>query len=117
MAVGNLLERAVMIAHDGALGGFGISPVVVALTDPPIVLFLEGDDGLPGLLVEALLGDVDWLSIREVAADIECIACEHGVKVSTRLRPVRDRAGVIIDLEEMAPTPIVESAMVGRPSS
>jgi hypothetical protein len=92
--------------------------VIVALTNPPTVLFLEAEDDspLPSQLIEGLVGEVDWFSIREVgpAADIQCTACQGGVEASTRLRPVRDRAGVIVDLEEMAPISLAEAQTAGR---
>jgi hypothetical protein len=119
-ALDDLLQRAVAIARDAAIGETAVEPVVVALPDDgvPVPLFIEtdGDPTSPADLEReitaflVLLGARRWVRIGAagffgVPAEPDVIACTAGDgdrRANALLRPVRD-AGIISALEGVAP--------------
>jgi hypothetical protein len=119
-ALDDLLQRAIAIARDAAIGETAVEPVVVALPDDgvPVPLFIETDRNptspadlereITAFLV--LLGARRWVRIGAagsfgVPAEPDVIACTAGDgddRASALLRPVRD-AGIISALEDVAP--------------
>ena len=113
-----LLERAVAIARDVAIGDTGIAPVVIALRpgQPPVTLFIESDRDPASAeclaaAIEAFLagsGATAWLRIDECApgqpADrLACTAGTRSPEATTQntllLGIERDALGVITGLE------------------
>jgi hypothetical protein len=124
-ALDDLLQRAVAIARDAAIGETAVEPVVVALPDDgvPVPLFIETDRNptspadlereITAFLV--LLRATRWVRIGAAGffglpAEPDIIACTAGDgddRANALLRPVRV-AGVITSLEDV--TPMRESA-------
>jgi hypothetical protein len=120
-----LLQCAVAIARDAAIGETAVEPVVVALPDDgvPVPFFIETDRNpkspadldreITAFLV--LLGARRWVRIGAAGffglpAEPDVIACTAGDgddRASALLRPVRV-AGIITALEDV--TPMRESA-------
>ena len=120
----HLLQRAVAIARDVAIGETAVEPVVVALPDDwvPVPLFIETDgepQGPADLEREitaflAVLGASRWVRIGAAAffglpAEPDVIACtaaEGDERATALLRPLRDAAGIIIALEDVTASPV-----------
>jgi len=115
-----LLEQAVAIARDAAIGETTVEPVVVALPDagPPVPLFIETDEAQsPADLDEATEAFLEALGVRRwirIGADLSaeavvCTAADGDHRATALLRPVRDDAGIITVMNELAPAPPVGS--------
>jgi hypothetical protein len=117
-----LIDQAVAIAREVAIGSTGVSAVLIALTDDkPAVLFLDVDDDpasqatmeaeIDGFLdrhdTESWLyiAEVEMLAGRLLEPFIRCVAHDCGLERSVLLRPARDRSGRICELAEVPPLP------------
>jgi hypothetical protein len=118
---GRLLELAMAIARDAAIGETAVEAVVVALPDagPPVPLFIETDGepvSLAGLdratgAFLAALGVRRWIRIGETGLDLpglppaaETLVCTVGDGQHQRralLRLWRDTTGLISSLEDV----------------
>lgn len=110
-----LLEQAVAIARDAAIGETTVEPVIVALPDagPPLPLFIESDDEpeSPADLDEATeaflaaLGVRRWIRIA-AGLPVEAVVCTAGDgqhRATALLQPVRGAASVITALADVTP--------------
>ena len=120
----HLLQRAVAIARDVAIGETAVEPVVVALPDDwvPVPFFIEtdGEPQSPADLEHEItaflaeLGASRWVRIGAAAffglpAEPDVIACtaaEGDHRATALLRPLRDAAGIITALEDVTPSPV-----------
>lgn len=122
VSLSRLLEQAVAIARDVAIGDTGIAAVVVALPDnsPPVPLFIQTDDHEASRSrmtqeIAAFLTSIGarrWIRITEAELRLPdlpdgsevfaCSAYDGDDYCSALLRVVRDDAGVIVGLEDLS---------------
>lgn len=112
-----LLDQAVAIARDAAIGETTVERVVVALPDagPPVPLFIETDDEpeSPAGLDEATetflaaLGVRRWIRIGPglPTETLVCAAGDGDQRATAFLQPVRDDAGIITALADVTLLP------------
>ena len=109
-----LLEQAVAIARDAAIGETTVEAVLVALpdADPPVPLFIETDEpeslSRVDAASEALLAGLGLRRWIRIVADLPgeavvCTAAEGDHRATALLRPVRDDAGIITAMHDVTP--------------
>ena len=110
----HLLEQAIAIARDAAIGETTVEPVLVALPDagPPVALFIETDEP-PSLsqldaASEALLAALKVGRWIRIVADLPgeavvCTAADGDHRATALLRPVRDDTGIITAMPDVTP--------------
>ena len=110
----HLLEQAIAVAREAAIGETAVEPVFVALPDagPPVPLFIETDEPLSlsqlGEATEAFLAALQVRRWIRIVADLPaeavvCTAADGDHRATALLRPERDDAGIITAMHDVTP--------------